>query len=304
MGESEHRTTFSLIVPTLRRTDELTALFESITASEVTDLEVIVVDQNQNGSLDEICQRYASAFPLHHLKVSFKGAARARNYGARAASGKYLNFPDDDSMLLPHTLRLAWELLVGMNLKLLTGMSVDHVGHDSMTTFVHDERFLTLWSMWGRNIEFTMFFEREAFLRIGGYDERFGVGSVYGADEGAEILIRLLPTLHSKQAYYSHRVKFVHPNKAKDYSASAVKRAFTYARGRGALIAKWPAVALFPSTLRYVATSALGPIVFPNAKGRMYWCRFKGFLSGYREYRQALREERRRASTPLFRDHE
>lgn len=213
MNESERRPAFSLIVPTLGRTKELEALFESIVTSDVSDLEVIVVDQNRDGSLDDICQQFSRQFSLNHLKVEFVGAARARNYGVRFASGKYLTFPDDDCALLPDTLRLAQELLVNMNLRLVTGMTVDEVGRDSTTRFVRDERFLTLWNIWGRCIEVGIFVERKAFLRIGGFDERFGVGSRYGSDEGPELVIRLLPTLASRQAYYSHRLRLTHPQK-------------------------------------------------------------------------------------------
>jgi hypothetical protein len=147
-----------------------------------------------------------------------------------------LNFPDDDCVLLPDTLRLAQELLDSMNLQLLTGMSVDDFGRESTTAFIRDERFLTPWNMWGRRIEFTAFFDWEAFLRVGGYDERFGVGSRYDADEGAEFLIRLLLTLRPKWAYYSHRVRFVPPDKQNDFSATGAERAFNYARGRGAKV--------------------------------------------------------------------
>ncbi len=76
--ESKHSPTFSLIVATLGRTKELGTLFESIVASQVTDLEVIVVDQNRDGSLDDISQRYSKKFSLNHLKVDFNGLSRAR----------------------------------------------------------------------------------------------------------------------------------------------------------------------------------------------------------------------------------
>jgi glycosyltransferase involved in cell wall biosynthesis len=95
---------FSFVVPTLERTRELEILFDSIAASRITEFEVIVVDQNRDGSLDDICLDYSKQFSLDHLKEEFKGAARARNYGARFASGTYLNFPDDDCVLRRDTL--------------------------------------------------------------------------------------------------------------------------------------------------------------------------------------------------------
>lgn len=283
---------FSLVVGTLRRTTELEMLFASIAASQVTDVEVIVVDQNNDGSVDEICKRYDLKFPLNHLKVNQPiGRTRACNYGARFASGKYINFPDDDCELMPDTLRLAHELLVSMNLKLLSGMCVDHHGHDSTTRFRHDERFLTAWSIWDRNIEFTTFFERESFLRVGGYDERFGLGSRYGADDGPDLIFRVLSTLPARQAYYSHRVRFIHPDKRQDYSSSAVERTFNYARGRGALLAKWPIMPMYRNALKFVTLSFLGRVLFRGGKGRMYWRRLRGFVSGYSEFRKMLREE-------------
>lgn len=283
--------TFSLVVATLARTSALEILFDSIKASDLKDFEVIVVDQNRDGRLDEICRRYESAFLINHLKVDFKGAARARNYGVRFASGKYLNFPDDDCELLPDTLIFARELLDGMSLKLLNGRCLDRLGGASTTRFIEDERYLTPWRIWGRNIEFTTFFEREAFLAVGGYDERFGVGSNYGADEGPEILIRLLSTLPAHQAYYSHRLRFIHPDKAVDYSETGARRAFSYARGRGALLAKWPILPMYRNALKFLTFSVLGRLLFRGGKGRCYWRRLEGFVSGYTEFRKMLREE-------------
>ena len=62
--------------------------------------------------------------------------------------------------------------------------------------------------------------------------------------------------------------------------------------GKGRLVAILP---VSRAVFRYVATSALGTLVFPGAQRRMYWRWLNGFFSGYWEYRQGLRGEQSRA---------
>ncbi len=186
---------FSLIIPTVGRTVELGQLFQSLDCSTCKDLECIVVDQNHDERLRQVLEPFGDRFPIRHLRVNFRGAARARNYGARHAIGKVLNFPDDDCELTPMLLEDVKRRLTTQPIKVLVGMCIDRSGDPSTTRFALDERPLTAWTMWGRNIEFTMFFDSSTFARAGGYDERFGVGSDFGSDEGAELLLRLLQEL-------------------------------------------------------------------------------------------------------------
>lgn len=281
--------TFSLVVPTLGRSGEVKALLASIAAHGGKDVEVVLVDQNQDGRLDWATPEFGDRFPLRHLRVAFKGAARARNHGARFATGRYINFPDDDCTLMPNTIPIATQLLADLDLKVLIGMSVDGSGGDSTAAFARDERTLNPRTMWGRSIEFTMFFDRRVFADVGGYDERFGPGSVYGSGEGPEILIRILRALPAGSVYYSHRLRFLHPNKSRDFTDAGARREFSYARGHGALFAKWPLPSVAPEMVRYGASSALGSVVFSGGKRRMYRERLRGFLEGFREFRREAR---------------
>lgn len=277
---------FSLVVPTIDREVELACLFDSLTASTSQDFEVIVVDQNHDDRAARVVRAYSQSLPIAHYQVAFRGAARARNYGAARTNGRFINFPDDDCELSQTLLADARELLLRRHLQVLVGMAVDRSGGASTTRFVIDDRYLTLRTMWGRNIEFTMFFDGRIFRAVGGYDERFGVGSDYGAEEGAELLIRMISALDRNSIFYSHTLRFYHPDKAADISAAALARAFHYSRGRGALLAKWSLPQVYAASANYLLRSLMAWLVFRGMKRRIYSKRIRGFFNGYRSYRR------------------
>jgi glycosyltransferase involved in cell wall biosynthesis len=276
---------FSLVVPTLGRTTELARMLESLAHSTCRDFECIVVDQNRDDRLASVLAPFGDRFPLRRLRVDFRGAARARNHGARRASGRVLNFPDDDCELTPALLADVRARLEARPVKVLIGMCVDRDGAASTTRFARDERPLSAWSMWNRNIEFTMFFDRATFARAGGYDERFGVGAEFGSDEGAELLIRLLRALPAGQVRYDHRLRFLHPDKARDASPAGAARAYGYARGSGALLAKWPIAPVIAHSARVLLGAAAAAATSTGGRRRLYLGRLRGFASGFLAYR-------------------
>jgi glycosyltransferase involved in cell wall biosynthesis len=277
---------FSLVVPTIGRVAEVHALLASIACSESKDLEVILVDQNEDDRLVPTAKAFRDVFSLQHLRVSFRGAARARNYGARFAAGRVLNFPDDDCELIPGVLDRARAAIQERNLLVLIGMSVDRAGRPSNSRFKSGRTLLTVWNMWSRNIEFTMFFDRATFAESGGFDEDFGVGSSYGADEGPELLIRILPRVEYGVAEYDSSLRFYHPEKVVDYTAAALDRSFSYARGTGALLAKWTLLPVYLHGANLFVRALVGSIVFRGAKGQYYLRRVTGLWDGFSDYRR------------------
>jgi len=278
---------FSLIVPTVGRTAEVAALLESLCDSTFKDFDVTIVDQNLDGRLDAICREFSGALSITHLKVDFRGAARARNFGARHATGKVINFPDDDCEVLDRALGGAQSGFQRVGLKVLIGMAIDRQGRASTTRFKKGHMPLSLWTMWGRNIEFTMFFDRETFLDIGGFDEEFGVGSTYGSEEGAELLVRMLRKLKSGSIVYDQAIRFYHPDKVGNYSEESLRRSFSYARGTGALVAKWPLLQVWCFMLGLAARTLVALAIFRGRKRQYYLQRAKGLVSGFKDYRQA-----------------
>src|SRR5882724_3254503 len=81
------RPIFSLIVCTLGRQDQLRRLFASLAVQSFRDFEVIVVDQNEGGFLDEIIAAYRPRLEIIHVAAA-PGLSGARNVGLAHASGQ------------------------------------------------------------------------------------------------------------------------------------------------------------------------------------------------------------------------
>lgn len=100
---------FSIVVPTFHRP---VALREALTALLALDYdrdryEVIVVDDGAEAITAEIVRELAGRGPALRLEAQEqRGAARARNRGARVASGELVVFCDDDILVEPSHLWL------------------------------------------------------------------------------------------------------------------------------------------------------------------------------------------------------
>ncbi|MEO6785333.1 MAG: glycosyltransferase family A protein, partial [Chthoniobacteraceae bacterium] len=194
---------FSLIVPTLNRREEVSRLLASIEQQTCRDFEVIIVDQNPNDVLDGICADFALRMPLLHLKTESKGAARARNYGLGFSKGTLINFPDDDCEFTPELLaRVAAHLGGHPEQDALFARAVDPVsGESSVTKFDTRSQWVTAANLYRTTVEFTMFARRTLFDEVGLLDENLSPGTYFGAEEGADFVLRALYK-KDKRLYY------------------------------------------------------------------------------------------------------
>ncbi len=95
---------FSLIIPTFGRTAELGELLASIVDQERSDLEIIVVDQNDDDRVFPLLEQVSTQLPVIHLQLQEKNVSVARNAGMDVASGELIAFPDDDCSYPPNLL--------------------------------------------------------------------------------------------------------------------------------------------------------------------------------------------------------
>src|SRR5258708_7909985 len=105
---------FSLIVCTLGRKGSLRRLFRSLDAQSLPDFEVIIVDQNPPGFLDEVVDLYRSQFRIVCV-LAKPGLSSARNVGLAHAAGRVIAFPDDDCWYKPDTLSEVFARMKGDN---------------------------------------------------------------------------------------------------------------------------------------------------------------------------------------------
>ncbi len=82
---------FSLIVPTLGRTTELAALFASIIDQNRSDVELIVVDQNDDDRIHRLVENLPGIAVIH-LRQKERNVSSARNAGLAASSGEIIAF--------------------------------------------------------------------------------------------------------------------------------------------------------------------------------------------------------------------
>ncbi|MEN4041079.1 MAG: glycosyltransferase family 2 protein [Anaerolineaceae bacterium] len=99
----------SIIITTYNREQMLPKAIGCAVAQDHTPIEVIVVDDGSTSSgTKDICQKY----PVKYIYQENRGPGAARNTGIQAASGKYIQFLDDDDWLVPQSASTKYQFLV------------------------------------------------------------------------------------------------------------------------------------------------------------------------------------------------
>lgn len=97
----------TVIIPTYGRADNLVRAVESVAAQTYKNIEIIVVDDNNPGTIDRKNTEHAIERLRRNIDIVYikhavnKNGAAARNTGLRASQGKYIAFLDDDDEFLP-----------------------------------------------------------------------------------------------------------------------------------------------------------------------------------------------------------
>lgn len=225
----------SIVIPTLGRIAELDECLKSIRGQDYKDFDVVVVDQNYPGFVDDVIAKHVDSLNIKHLNVDFRGTSRAKNYALNNAEGEYLFFLDDDAELFPETLRIVANKIDVEDIDVLFGRCVDRNGIDSVMTFLKEESFLSLERHEGMFIESTTVIKRSVFER-NMFDESLGVGAFHGAEEGYDLVLRLLK--QGMQLLYSPIFMVYHPQKISTYNDNELRRVFHYRCGYAKLCQK------------------------------------------------------------------
>lgn len=105
---------FSVVIPTYNRAHLISKTIETVLAQDEHDFEVIVVDDGSSDNTEEVLRAIADERVSYYKKENGERGA-ARNYGARRARGRYINFFDSDDLLYPNHLTVARRLIEKMN---------------------------------------------------------------------------------------------------------------------------------------------------------------------------------------------
>ncbi|WHF53048.1 glycosyltransferase [Chryseobacterium gotjawalense] len=228
----------SIIIPTIGRKKELQLLLNSIVkASLPFSFEVVIIDQNPAGFLEELVLSFAGVLPVQHHVVDFKGLSKAKNYGVLHSSGQYVSFPDDDCIVFKNTYPAAFAVLEKTAAALVFGKCIDDHGKDSVLNFQKKPSFLSPKTMAGGFVEATVIADREVLLHFT-FDENMGAGTFFGAEEGFDWLYRIL-TESDYTAYYTPEIHFYHPQVILSKGdLASLNRVFQYRCGTAYLCVK------------------------------------------------------------------
>ena len=99
----------SIIVATYRRDTVLWSALCSLSNQSYSDIEVILVDDNDapewNEKIENIAEKFRTEYPYimfqYIINHPNQGSAKTRNIGIMAAKGEYITFLDDDDVYLP-----------------------------------------------------------------------------------------------------------------------------------------------------------------------------------------------------------
>ncbi len=257
---------FSLIVPTINRTEQLARLMDSLDRQDYRDFEVIVVDQNVDSRLDGILAPFRDRYRILHVRISTRGAARARNQGLREITGDIVAFPDDDCWYPDGLLgTVARHFRDNPDCDGLCGKTVDETGADSANRWNSEPVVLNRRNIWNSSIAAATFFRRAVVDRVGEFDESLGVGSgtKWGSGEETDYIVRALDLRFRFE--YDPALLVHHPQVASGYDEQSMQRALSYARGFGYVLRKqrfsiW--------SILYFLIRPLGGAVLSLATGR------------------------------------
>ena len=110
----------SIIVPVYNVAPYLRKCVDSLLAQDITDYEIILVDDGSTDECPQICDHYVELYPhIHVIHQKNAGLSAARNSGIATAQGEYILFVDSDDYLQLYRLAILLEQIERDNLDVL-----------------------------------------------------------------------------------------------------------------------------------------------------------------------------------------
>jgi glycosyltransferase involved in cell wall biosynthesis len=273
---------FSIVVPTLDRTDVLEVFLTSLLGQRYRSFEVILVDQNPDDRLAPLVTRFQNRLRVRWIRQQECNASLARNKGARHAAGEWLAFADDDCTYHDGTLAaLSATMENQCAARLISGAVICEDGKPLAHNFLRSGR-IGKFNSFTRSSEGCLFIKRTAFLALGGFDSRFGPGAPYHAAEGVEFEMRFLSRFGSGATWFDASIYCFHPRKREPFDPTLLVRARQYSRGMAIVPTYHPSLAAWLH-IAYKFSYYWGGSFFSRGALRTYFkMRYLGLIDGIR----------------------
>jgi glycosyltransferase involved in cell wall biosynthesis len=241
---------FSLIVPTLGRTTELSELFASIVNQKRNDVELIVVDQNDDDRIVSLLHGVPSDVTVLHLRLKEKGQSAARNAGHETSSGEIIAFPDDDCWYPASLLdRVDDWFLKNPEYAVLAVGALDNDGVSSGNRWIQDACDISPVNVLRTTFCSSLFVSGLARSRRVRFDPQMNRG------EETDFILRLLAT--GLRGRFDRALHIHHPRRDMLSGTVSRERARSYGAGMGRLVRRHSLVLLWFGLLSYDLARAL-----------------------------------------------
>lgn len=272
----------SLILPTLNRTDDIVLFLDSLVSQTYKNFELIVVDQNKGDEIKKITDEYNEKIKIKYIKSDVLGISINRNKGLFHREGEIIGFPDDDCTYEHDTLEKVVNYLkdkpgniyscrtLEKGKKCGTGVMLENDDEVKISNIENTVKSITF---------FVNISNDDVYL----FDNKLGVGSIFGSGEETDYVLNLLHKGY-KGRYFANDIIY-HPSKKGNYED--LKRAYNYARGYGALCKK---EIVYRKNYLYIfkflskIIKSIGGCII-SKHGKYYGEVLRGRISGFLEYK-------------------
>lgn len=224
---------FSIIIPTLNRTEELERCIISLNNLLYKDYEIIIIDQSSNDETRNMIKRYNNVI---YRKISISSSSAARNEGIKIAWGEYVCFLDDDAEYPEDYLNIILDS-IEKNTD-ICGICGRILEKGTKKAYLRKMELINSGKMSIKDFDIVagaaLVLNLKILKKVGLFDERFGVNCEFGAAEEADLVLRLI--YDDFCVYYIKEAVVYHPcPNIKNYTNHKI---FNYGTGYGALCKK------------------------------------------------------------------
>lgn len=272
---------FSLILATINRVQEVDRLLNSLQRQSYKGFELIIVDQNLDDRIEILVDKYKSELNIKHIRTP-KGLSKSRNIGLSYATGDVVGFPDDDcwypeSLLGDLKDKFIFEGVDGLSIRYTNEFGeVDRKWPSRKTK-------ITKINSLKNAISIGIFTNKDLALRVGGFNEDFGVGAGtrFGSGEETDFILKIL--VAKGIIFYFPDINLFHPIFLNEKSEEKIKKSYDYEAGIGKIFKMhgFPKKFIAFSFLRTLFAIMFNVLRLNSYGVRFYVAKFKGRISGY-----------------------
>jgi glycosyltransferase involved in cell wall biosynthesis len=235
---------FSLVVPTLGRTTEVAEVLASIVNQNRSDIEIIVVDQNDDDRLVPLIKALPANLEVKHIRLKEKSLSMARNAGLDASSGEIIAFPDDDCWYPSNLLdRVDKWFRANSRYAVLAVGALDNEGLPSGNRWLQDTCDISPLNAMRTTFASTLFISAVEASRALRFDPKLP------ASEETDLILRLLST--GLRGRFDRDLFIRHPRRDMLSGTVSPERARKYGMGMGIVVRRHSLVLVWCGLLAY-----------------------------------------------------